>query len=86
MPELSRFYGISIKIEVNDHNPPHFHAIHGGARVTVHINDLVVRGHRFPVRASRLVREWARLHQEELLAAWERAQNGEPPGKIDPLP
>ena len=29
MPELSRFYGIVIKMYYNDHNPPHFHAEYG---------------------------------------------------------
>jgi len=26
MPEISRFYGIVIKMFHNDHEPPHFHA------------------------------------------------------------
>ncbi|MFQ5754137.1 MAG: DUF4160 domain-containing protein, partial [bacterium] len=26
MPEISRFYGIIIKMYFNDHVPPHFHA------------------------------------------------------------
>lgn len=25
MPEISRFYGIIIKMYFNEHNPPHFH-------------------------------------------------------------
>ncbi len=29
MPEVSRFYGIVIKIFYDDHNPPHFHAEYG---------------------------------------------------------
>ena len=29
MPEISRFYGIVIKMFFNDHGPPHFHAIYG---------------------------------------------------------
>ena len=87
MPEVSRFYGISIRIELNDHNPPHFHAIYGGRRASVSIEgNPVVRGRGFPLRASRMVREWALIHQEELLAAWERARNAESPGRIDPLP
>jgi hypothetical protein len=34
MPEISRFYGISIKMFHGDHPPPHFHAEHGGMEVT----------------------------------------------------
>ena len=30
MPEISRFFGIVIKMFFDDHNPPHFHAEYGG--------------------------------------------------------
>ena len=33
----------------------------------------------------RLVLAWVELRQEDLLADWELAQNGELPFKIDPL-
>ncbi|MGV2388831.1 MAG UNVERIFIED_CONTAM: DUF4160 domain-containing protein [Microcystis novacekii LVE1205-3] len=29
MPEITRFYGIIIKLFFADHPPPHFHAIYG---------------------------------------------------------
>jgi len=29
MPEISRFYGIVIRMYFGDHNPPHFHAAYG---------------------------------------------------------
>ncbi|EGD50284.1 hypothetical protein TheetDRAFT_2907 [Thermoanaerobacter ethanolicus JW 200] len=29
MPEITRFYGIVIKMYFGDHFPPHFHAIYG---------------------------------------------------------
>jgi hypothetical protein len=29
MPEISRYFGISIRMYFDDHNPPHFHAIYG---------------------------------------------------------
>lgn len=38
-----------------------------------------------PKRAQRLVREWAQLHTDELLANWERATRDEPLVPIDPL-
>ena len=28
MPEISRFFGIIIRMYFGDHNPPHFHAIY----------------------------------------------------------
>ena len=33
MPEISRFYGIVIKMYFGDHQPPHFHAEYGERRV-----------------------------------------------------
>ncbi len=30
MPEISRFYGIIIRMYFDDHDPLHFHAIYGG--------------------------------------------------------
>ena len=42
MPEISRFYGIVIKMFHNDHQPPHFHAEHGGDQMIVDIETLGV--------------------------------------------
>ena len=86
MPEVSRFYGIVIRIFFGDHPPPHFHALYGEHTAKVNINTLGVFGGRLPARAAGLVIEWATLHQAELLEAFERASNLQPPGKIDPLP
>lgn len=33
MPEVSRFYGIVIKMFFDDHNPPHFHAQYAGQKI-----------------------------------------------------
>jgi uncharacterized protein DUF4160 len=38
-----------------------------------------------PRRQHCLVEAWAELHQDELVATWERLQAGQPPHKIDPL-
>ncbi len=40
---------------------------------------------RFPPRALGLITEWLALHQEELLANWERARAREPLIPIAPL-
>ncbi len=40
MPELSRFYGIVIRMYYNDHNPPHFHAEYGSDAVVVDLTHL----------------------------------------------
>lgn len=86
MPELSRFYGIVIKMYFNDHNPPHFHAEYGRDEMVVDVNTLAAIGGRLPPRATGLVIEWAAQHQMELRKAWEKAYNLEPFDRIDPLP
>ena len=86
MPEISRFYGIVIKMFFDDHNPPHFHAQYSGDEALININTLAVIAGRVPARAQGLVAEWASLHQEELLALWRQARNHEPLRKIKPLP
>ena len=86
MPELSRFYGIVVRMFFNDHNPPHFHAYYGSDEALFAIETLSVIAGRLPPRATGLVVEWATLHQAELKDAWKKAQGLEPPGKIQPLP
>jgi hypothetical protein len=85
MPELSRFYGIIIRMFYGDHPPPHFHAVYQGEQVQVDINTLeVVEGH-MNRRALALVLEWAALHRVELRRAWEQASTNQEPSKIPPL-
>ena len=85
MPEVSRFYGIVIRINFREHNPPHFHARYAEAEAAINIRDLTLTEGSLPRRARGLVLEWAAEHRDELLKAWERAQHGEAPGKIAPL-
>jgi hypothetical protein len=85
MPEISRFYGIVIKMFFDDHNPPHFHAFYGEYQVLIDINSLAVFAGILPPRALGLVIEWATQHQDELLINWERAKGQETLSKIEPL-
>ena len=85
MPDLSRFYGIVIKMFFDDHNPPHFHALYGEHEVLIDINTFAVFAGHLPPRALGLVVEWTTLHQDELLNNWERAQTQESLRKIEPL-
>ena len=86
MPEVSRFYGIVVKIFYDDHNTPHFHAEYGEHEVLINITTLAILDGSLPARAFGLVTEWASLHQRELRAAWEKARQLQPPGRIEPLP
>jgi len=85
MPEVSRFYGIVIAIFYNEHNPPHFHARYGSEKVAIDIQSLQVLEGSLPKRALVLVKEWAALHQEELLHGWKSARNDQVPQRIEPL-
>jgi hypothetical protein len=85
MPEISRFYGIIIKMFYDDHNPPHFHAEYAEHKATIKINDFTLTKGYLPPRALGLVIEWAALHQEELLNDWELARSNESLLKIEPL-
>ena len=86
MPEISRFYGIVIKMFHNDHNPPHFHAEYGGEAAQIEIRGPSVIGGLLPPRAMGLVIEWAALRRQELLEDWRLARTHEPLQRIAPLP
>lgn len=84
MPEISRFYGIVIRMFYNDHNPPHFHVDYQDYQAIVTIESALVKG-EMPRRALKLIFEWLDLHKEELLENWELAQSQEQLIKIEPL-
>ncbi|MFH1540087.1 MAG: DUF4160 domain-containing protein [bacterium] len=63
MPEICRFYGISIYIYYNEHQPPHFHAIYGEREALVSIDSLSVLAGSLPPRSLGLVVEWASLRK-----------------------
>ena len=85
MPEISRFYGIVIRMYFDEHPPPHFHALYGEYEALININTLAIISGKLPGRALGLVIEWASLHQAELGELWARARQSEPLGKIEPL-
>ena len=88
MSELARFYGIVIAIFFERgarHHRPHIHARYAGDVVVIAVDDgEVIAGEMHPT-GLRLVRQWVRLHQPELLHAWRDAVAGRTPGRIEPL-
>ena len=85
MPELCTFYGIRITLYFGDHAPAHFHAQYGDWTASIRIDDGELAAGKLPSRAGRLVEEWRAQRVAELVAAWNRAQRNELPGKIEPL-
>jgi hypothetical protein len=57
MPEISRFFGIVIKMFYNDHIPSHFHAEYGEFEALIEIETLDVYRGMLPRRALVLVLE-----------------------------
>ena len=85
MPEISRFFGIIIRIYFDDHPPPHFHALYGDHEAKIDIGTGNVISGDLPRRALSLVSKWRKLHQTELETCWQRARQQQQPGRIDPL-
>lgn len=85
MPEISRFYGIIIRMFYRDHAPPHFHAIYGEHELIVGIQPIDILEGQAPARVRSMVTEWAAIHQDELLDNWNRCRNAEQPSAIQPL-
>jgi hypothetical protein len=88
MPELSRFFGITIRMFVEaggQHHRPHFHAYYQDAVASIGIDSIEVIDGWLPRRQTRLVEAWAELHQDELLRDWARLVAGQSPVPIEPL-
>ncbi len=85
MPEISRFFGIIVRMFYDDHNPPHFHVEFGDKRAKVDFRGNILIGDLGSKTALKLVREWIDLHQAELLEDWELARANKEIKKITPL-
>jgi hypothetical protein len=88
MPELSRFFGIIIRMYMEagaPHHLPHFHGYYQDDVAVFSLDPIDLIAGSLPRRQRRLVEAWAELHQDELLADWERLQSGEAPLPIAPL-
>jgi len=88
MPELSRFFGIIIRMfaEPSERNhTPHFHAYYQEHSAVFSISPVEIISGGLPQRQQRLVEAWAEIHQDELLADWRLLEEGRRPAPIEPL-
>ena len=88
MPELSRFFGIIIRMYMEagaPHHLPHFHAYYQDETAIFRLDPVDIIAGSLPRRQRRLVEAWAELHQAELMEDWRRMQAGQPPLPIAPL-
>jgi hypothetical protein len=70
MPIIARFYGILIKMYFKEHGVPHFHAIYGEFNGVFDARTLEMIEGDLPKRAERMVKEWAKKYNKELLEMW----------------
>lgn len=88
MPEIARFFGIIIRMYAEaggSHHRPHFHAYYQQEVAIYAIDSIDLISGSLPRPQQRFVEAWAELHREELMANWERLQQGRLPSKIEPL-
>ena len=85
MPDISRFYGIAVKLHLADHEPAHFHVLYGDHEALFTIDTLELFRGDLPRRAAPLVLEWASQHRDELRAGWALAKSGKALLPIAPL-
>lgn len=88
MPEISRFFGIVIRMYAEPdapHHRPHFHAYYQDEAAVFGIEPVELIGGRLPRTQRRLVEAWAEIRHTELAMDWTRLQAGRAPLKIEPL-
>ena len=85
MPKISEFHGIAIYMYYQDHEPPHFHAIHGNRQAVIGLDPIRILRGSLSRRALAHVRKWTRQHQRELQRNWALARSGRPLSMITPL-
>jgi hypothetical protein len=88
MPELSRFFGIIIRMfrEPDEpHHDAHLHAVYQDHAAVYGLDPIECIAGGLPTRQHRLVLAWVELHQAELVADWKLVCAGHRPRKIVPL-
>ena len=74
MPEITRFYGIVIKMffKPKEHEPSHIHALYGEYMGEINVLTGEMIAGDLPNKALELVREWLPAHKEELQRMWDK--------------
>ena len=73
MPEISRFYGIVIKMffKPKEHEPSHIHALYGEYIGIFNIKTHEMTDGDLPPKAQALVKDWLQIHDSELQKMWD---------------
>lgn len=88
MAVIAMFYGIIVSMYYFDHQRhhlPHIHVRYQDQEVVLSIPDGKVLEGELKSNKMKLVQAWIEIHQDELMANWELASQGEQVFRIDPL-
>ena len=88
MPVISMFYGVIVLMYYFDnkkHHQPHIHVQFAEEEAVISIPDGDLIEGSLRSAKLKLVRAWVEIHQDELMANWQLAINGQPIFKIEPL-
>ena len=88
MPVISMFYGIVVLMYYFDnqkHHRPHIHVKYQDDEAVISIPDGELLEGNLRKAKLKLVQAWIEIHQDELMANWELAIEGQQVFKIEPL-
>ena len=88
MAVISMFYGIIISLYFFDnrrHKKPHIHVQYQEQQAVISIPEGNLLEGTLKSNKMKLVQAWIEIHNEELMADWELASQGESIFRIDPL-
>ena len=73
MPEVTRFYGISIRMffKPKEHEPSHIHALYGDYVGEFNIQTSEMMRGNLPEKAQALVKEWISIYKDDLQKMWD---------------
>jgi hypothetical protein len=80
MPIIARFYGILIKMYFKEHGVPHFHAIYGEFNGVFNVTTLEMIEGDMPARAAKMVKDWAKKYNSDLMEMWKTQKYRQLPG------
>lgn len=88
MAVIAMFYGIIVSMyyfDTRQHQRPHIHVRYQEQEVVLSIPEGEVLAGSLKSNKMKLVQAWIEIHQDELMADWQLASQGEQIFKIDPL-
>jgi Domain of unknown function (DUF4160) len=88
MPVISMFYGVIVMMYYFDnqkHQSPHIHVTYQDDRAVIAIPSGDLLEGKLQKSKLKLVQAWIEIHQDELMANWQLAVNGQQIFKINPL-